>query len=135
VWNHDNVERVRKDEKAAQLEEELKQRRAEEAVSNLFCCAVFSHHVCKDQEHRLSVLRARAGQQRPQVLEGIEEEDEGSSFSQKRQRQVTGGPGGDDAEEAEEYKPLSSSSAKPAKPQHVNFFEDLERGEKVSLSL
>ena len=71
VWRHDNVERVRKDEQAARLEEEMKQRRAEEA----------------EQEHRIKVLRTRADEQhrRKPRVDQAQDDDEGE-FEQKRSR-------------------------------------------------
>ena len=105
VWNRDNRERVKKDEEQARVEAELAARRAEEA----------------EQEYRLSVLRTRAAQSRGEDGDVIDVDEDGFREKKKREPVLD-----EEGNAIEDYTPLGSSS----KPQHVNFFEDLERGKK-----
>ena len=105
VWNRDNRERVKKDEEQARVEAELAARRAEEA----------------EQEYRLSVLRTRAAQARGEDV-GVADVDEDGFRDKKKKSEPALDEEGNPIEE---YTPLGST-----KLQHVNFFEDLERGKK-----
>ena len=60
--------------------------------------------------------------------EAVADDDDGEAFSEKRPRAALMTEDFD-GQEVEEYQPVGKLA--PPKPKHINFFEELERGDNV----
>jgi hypothetical protein len=129
VWNYDNRERVRRDEEAAQKEEGVRQARSNAA----------------DQEVRLDVMRARAaslrrtstGEESGASPAALESPEARRQYDGVRHDALVYAPSGQDhvsiaaADDATAYPALRDPAAEVgegAALQHINLFEDIERG-------
>eukprot|EP00038_Savillea_parva_P019982 m.30029 g.30029 ORF g.30029 m.30029 type:complete len:333 (+) comp4657_c0_seq1:82-1080(+) len=109
VWNHDNRERVRRDEAAAKKEESEKRARADAA----------------DQEARLDVMRRRAAARHSPIAGPADEE-----AMQALEHIDPDGPTSPPLSPSQAYPPLGRGAPhgnEHGPPQHVNLFEDVER--------